>query len=112
MDSQVDRSIPLLNVNTLQGKIALVTGAASGIGRASALLFAAEGAAVVALDRAPEVQATGSAIRSSGGRAAALIRDSSRDEDAAGSGVLPAKEYAATAAASPNTAVRTHPSPT
>jgi NAD(P)-dependent dehydrogenase (short-subunit alcohol dehydrogenase family) len=29
-------------MNTLQGKTAIVTGAASGIGRASAMLFAAE----------------------------------------------------------------------
>jgi NAD(P)-dependent dehydrogenase (short-subunit alcohol dehydrogenase family) len=53
-------------MNTLQGKIALVTGAASGIGRASALLFAAEGAAVVALDRAADVEATVSAIQHHG----------------------------------------------
>ena len=36
----------------LRGKRAIVTGAASGIGRASALLFAQEGARVVAVDRA------------------------------------------------------------
>jgi NAD(P)-dependent dehydrogenase (short-subunit alcohol dehydrogenase family) len=35
----------------LAGKVAVVTGAASGIGRASALAFAAEGARVVAVDR-------------------------------------------------------------
>ncbi|MEG3049138.1 MAG: SDR family NAD(P)-dependent oxidoreductase, partial [Thermomonas sp.] len=35
----------------LQGKVAIVTGAASGIGDATARLFAAEGAVVVGLDR-------------------------------------------------------------
>src|ERR1700722_18074906 len=80
-------------MNTLQGKTAIVTGAASGIGRASAMLFAAEGAAVVALDRAAEVEATASAIRSAGGRAMALIRDSSADEDVAGAVALAVAEY-------------------
>lgn len=37
----------------LEGKVAIVTGAASGIGRASAELFAAEGARVIAADREP-----------------------------------------------------------
>jgi NAD(P)-dependent dehydrogenase (short-subunit alcohol dehydrogenase family) len=71
-------------MNTLQGKTAIVTGAASGIGRASAMLFAAEGAAIVALDRAAEVEATAAAIRAAGGRAVALIKDSSSEADVAG----------------------------
>ena len=70
-------------MNQLQGKTAFVTGAASGIGRASALLFAAEGAAVVALDRAPEVEATVMAIQAGGGRAIALVKDSSIEEHVA-----------------------------
>jgi NAD(P)-dependent dehydrogenase (short-subunit alcohol dehydrogenase family) len=80
-------------MNSLQGKVALVTGAASGIGRASALLFAAEGAAVVALDRAAEVEATVASIQSSGGRAVALIRDSSAEQDIAGAVARAVKEY-------------------
>jgi NAD(P)-dependent dehydrogenase (short-subunit alcohol dehydrogenase family) len=80
-------------MNSLQGKVALVTGAASGIGRASALLFAAEGAAVVALDRAAEVEATVASIQSNGGRGVALIRDSSAEQDVAGAVARAVKEY-------------------
>jgi NAD(P)-dependent dehydrogenase (short-subunit alcohol dehydrogenase family) len=80
-------------MKTLQGKTALVTGAASGIGRASALLFAAEGAAVVALDRAAEVEVTAKEIRTAGGRAVALIRDSSAEAEIAGAVALALKEY-------------------
>jgi NAD(P)-dependent dehydrogenase (short-subunit alcohol dehydrogenase family) len=63
----------------LEGKTALVTGAASGIGRASALLFAAEGANVVVLDRSPEVEQTAEQIRTSGGRVSAFVKDSSEE---------------------------------
>jgi meso-butanediol dehydrogenase/(S,S)-butanediol dehydrogenase/diacetyl reductase len=50
-------SMPVFEVHAngalgqLQGRIAVVTGSASGIGRASAELFAAAGAAIVAVDR-------------------------------------------------------------
>ena len=65
----------------LAGKTALVTGAGSGIGRATSILFAQEGANVVVLDRAPAVEDTAAAIRQSGGKALAFVKDSS-DESA------------------------------
>jgi NAD(P)-dependent dehydrogenase (short-subunit alcohol dehydrogenase family) len=83
----------LMRMDILKNKTAIVTGAASGIGRASAMLFAAEGAQVVVLDRAPEVEATAAAIRATGGRAIALIKDSSAEKDVATAVATAAKEY-------------------
>ncbi|HVW30846.1 MAG TPA: SDR family NAD(P)-dependent oxidoreductase [Polyangiaceae bacterium] len=58
----------------LEGKRAVVTGAASGIGRASAILFAREGAKVVASDVEPKgLEATVAAIRGEGGAARAVV---------------------------------------
>jgi 2-keto-3-deoxy-L-fuconate dehydrogenase len=52
----------------LKGRIAIVTGAGSGIGRASAVLFASEGAFVALVDRdSAGMQQTLSAIRDAGG---------------------------------------------
>jgi NAD(P)-dependent dehydrogenase (short-subunit alcohol dehydrogenase family) len=67
----------------LEGRSAVITGAASGIGRASAILFAEHGAGVVAVDRAPEVEATAAAIRDAGGKAVALQKDVSTENDVA-----------------------------
>jgi NAD(P)-dependent dehydrogenase (short-subunit alcohol dehydrogenase family) len=52
----------------LAGKVALITGAGSGIGRAASLLFAREGAAVVAVDRDGDAaEQTVAQIRAGGG---------------------------------------------
>ena len=61
----------------LEGKRAIVTGAASGIGRASAIRFAADGASVLAVDVAAEVEETAERIVKAGGTAQAAKADAS-----------------------------------
>jgi meso-butanediol dehydrogenase / (S,S)-butanediol dehydrogenase / diacetyl reductase len=66
----------------LKGKVAIITGAAAGIGRASALLFAHEGAGIVAadLDRAG-IEALQAEIAEAGGQAIAVVGDVSQAAD-------------------------------
>ena len=64
-----------------QNKSIIVTGAGSGIGRAAATLFAAEGGSVVVADINDTVEATAQAIRDAGGTAEALVIDAGREED-------------------------------
>jgi NAD(P)-dependent dehydrogenase (short-subunit alcohol dehydrogenase family) len=69
----------------LSGKRAIVTGAGSGIGRASATLFAAEGAAVLCVDKVPAaVEETARAIAASGGKAIAVAADAGAEDDVQG----------------------------
>ncbi len=68
----------------LEGKSAIITGAASGIGRAASLLFAKQGARVVVVDQSPNVQTTADEINRSGGRAIALVKDASSETDVEG----------------------------
>jgi NAD(P)-dependent dehydrogenase (short-subunit alcohol dehydrogenase family) len=65
----------------LDGRVALITGAASGMGQAAALLLAKEGAKIGVLDLSPEdVQKTVDKINNSGGQAIPLIADVSQPD--------------------------------
>jgi A-factor type gamma-butyrolactone 1'-reductase (1S-forming) len=66
----------------LEGKVAVITGAAGGIGRASALTFVREGAKVVLGDLAEEgLEATARLVAEAGGAAALRLTDVTRRED-------------------------------
>jgi NAD(P)-dependent dehydrogenase (short-subunit alcohol dehydrogenase family) len=69
----------------LKDKVALITGGGSGIGKASCLLFAREGAKIVVVDLKKETaEATATEIRDAGGDARAFAADVSKAKDAEG----------------------------
>lgn len=65
----------------LDGKMALVTGAAAGIGQAIAQLFAEEGAHVFLADINPAVEAVSTALVEYGLKATPIVADISRGQD-------------------------------
>jgi NAD(P)-dependent dehydrogenase (short-subunit alcohol dehydrogenase family) len=68
----------------LDDRVAVVTGGGSGIGRAISLLFASEGASVVAADLVPErAQETAALIAEAGGRAIGVEADVSKADQVA-----------------------------
>ena len=64
-----------------QGKSIIVTGARSGIGRAAALLFAAEGGKVVVADKSEAVHETARMIADASGTARAIEMDAGVEDD-------------------------------
>ena len=68
----------------LTGKAAIITGAATGIGRTTAILFARAGARLTVADtRADELARTVAQVKDAGGEAVAVIADLARPEDCA-----------------------------
>lgn len=68
-------------MSALTGKVAIITGAGSGIGRASALRFAAEGAKLVLGDKTDAVHETAQMVKDAGGSATALQIDAGVEAD-------------------------------
>ena len=66
----------------LDGKVAIITGAASGIGRASSILFAREGARLVVVDKnAAGAGETAQMVTKNGGTAQSMAADAGREDD-------------------------------
>jgi NAD(P)-dependent dehydrogenase (short-subunit alcohol dehydrogenase family) len=65
----------------LAGKSVIITGAGSGIGRAATLLFAKEGARLIAVDRTEAVKDVVAEVKQAGGTAEALTADAGSEKD-------------------------------
>jgi 3-oxoacyl-[acyl-carrier protein] reductase len=73
--------IPLLNMKRLEGQVSLITGAAQGIGLATALKFAREGATVIVCDvKQAAVDAAVLQCEALGARAAGFVMDVTQRE--------------------------------
>src|SRR6266536_6719054 len=67
---------------SINNRVAIITGAGRGVGRATAQLFAREGAEVVLFSRTrSQLDETAASINATGGHALAIVGDVSREED-------------------------------
>lgn len=67
---------------SIKDRVVIITGAGRGVGRATALLFAREGAQVILFSRTPaHLEETAAAITQAGGRTLAVAGDVAREED-------------------------------
>jgi NAD(P)-dependent dehydrogenase (short-subunit alcohol dehydrogenase family) len=67
----------------LEDKVTIITGAAGGMGRVAAGLFAGEGARLVLADVSEEaVESAAADVRAAGGQATAVVADVSKEDDA------------------------------
>jgi NAD(P)-dependent dehydrogenase (short-subunit alcohol dehydrogenase family) len=65
----------------LEGKSVIITGAGSGIGRAASVLFAKEGAKLIAVDRSESVKETEKLVSGAGGTIEAMMLDAGSEND-------------------------------
>jgi NAD(P)-dependent dehydrogenase (short-subunit alcohol dehydrogenase family) len=78
----------------LDGKVAIITGASKGIGRALSLRFAREGAAVICAARSADlVKETASQVKAAGGRAVAVVCDAAQEDEVRRLVATGAKEF-------------------
>ncbi len=82
------------HMGRVQGKVALVTGGASGIGLSSAILLAKEGAKVVIADfNVDGAKEAAEQIRSQGGEASGIFLDASQEDSIREAVEYTAKQY-------------------
>jgi NAD(P)-dependent dehydrogenase (short-subunit alcohol dehydrogenase family) len=78
----------------LDGKVAIITGASKGIGRALSLRFAREGSAVICAARSADlVKETAGQVKAGGGRAIAVTCDAAQEEEVRRLVAAAAKEF-------------------